>query len=109
MATFIANISMESNTYNTLKNGGFKLFGFKAVQVSVQGGVPLVWFETDNYLASTQVQWEENYQAYISTQTNPAQGTVINASAFDDTDLRWLKLQVKAEFLLCGLQQINIW
>lgn len=87
MATFTANIQMNSNTYDTLKNGGFKLFGFKAVQVSVQGGVPLVWFETDNYLASTDVEWQENYQAYISDQDIPAQGTVVKASASADIDL----------------------
>lgn len=87
MATFTANITMDSNTYDTLKNGGFKLFGFKAVQVSVQGGVPLVWFATDNYLAETQVEWEENYQAYISSQDIPAQGTKIKASSTEDIDL----------------------
>lgn len=87
MATFTANINMNSNTFNSLKNGGFKLFGFKAVQVSVQGGVPLVWFTTDEYLANTKVTWEENYQAYISTQDIPAQGTVIDASSTEDIDL----------------------
>jgi hypothetical protein len=87
MATFTANIKMESNTFDTLKKGGFKLFGFKAIQVSVQGGVPLVWFATDNYLANTQVTWQESYQAYISVQDIPAQGTVIDASATENIDL----------------------
>lgn len=87
MTTFKANIAMDSNTYNNLKNGGFKLFGFKAVKASVKGGVPLVWFATDNYLANTSITWEENYQAYISSQDNPAQGTVITASAFEDINL----------------------
>ena len=87
MATFTANIKMDSNTFNSLKNGGFKLFGFKAVEVSVQGGVPLVWFATEDYLANTKVTWGENYQAYISTQDIPAQGTVIDASSTEDIDL----------------------
>jgi hypothetical protein len=87
MATFTANIKMTPNTFDTLKKGEYKLFGFKAVNVSVQGGVPLVWFATDTYLASTKVTWNESYQAYISDQDIPAQGTVIDASATEDIDL----------------------
>ncbi|WP_199245933.1 hypothetical protein [[Phormidium] sp. ETS-05] len=87
MAKFTVNILMASNTYDNLKDGGFKLFGFKAVKASVQGGVPLVWFATTEYLAETTVEWEENYQAYISSQVNPATGTVIRASATQPIDL----------------------
>jgi len=87
MADFKVEISMDTNTLNKLKDGGYKLFGFKAVQVSVKGGVPLVWFSTDEYLTTTSVQWEESYEAYISTQVSPSQGTTIIASNTASIDL----------------------
>lgn len=87
MANFSVNIAISQENVTTLKQQGFKLFGFKAVNVSVQGGSPVIWFETNQYLASTDVKWEEKYQAYISQDTQISPQTVIQASNSADIDL----------------------
>lgn len=80
------DISLSSDTLNALKNSGFALYAFKAVKSSVTGAAPLVWFRTTSFLSSTQVTWEEQYQAYISTSEIIANGQII-ASANTDADL----------------------
>lgn len=87
MAQFDVKIAMSQTDVTTLKNQGFKLFGFKAVNVSVQGGAPLVWFSTTSYLASTTVKWQEEYQAYISQEVNLTPKTQISASNSHAIDL----------------------
>ena len=68
---------MSSDTVDNLKKDGSQLYGFKAVKTSEQGK-PLVWFSTNRYLANTTVSWQENYQAYVSTQLNLTPGAIIN-------------------------------
>jgi len=84
MANFNVTIKMSEETVTKLRDSRFKLFGFKAVAVSLEGGVPLVWFKSENYLANTQVSWKEQFQGYISSQTSPAAGTVIYASCVNN-------------------------
>lgn len=77
MATdYEIDISLSQTTLNDLKNGGFSLYAFKAVQATVNGGAPLVWFKTDSFLTTTQVKWQEQYQAYISTSEIIANGEI---------------------------------
>ncbi|GGX93448.1 hypothetical protein GCM10007160_21280 [Litchfieldella qijiaojingensis] len=80
------SISMNSDTVDKLKNGGFALYGFKAVKTASQGGAPLVWFQSTSFLDQTEITWEEQYQAYISTDEIIANGR-IQASASADIDL----------------------
>ena len=87
MAQFNVNIAINQNDVATLKNQGFKLFAFKAVGTSIQGGAPLVWFETQSYLANTTVKWEESYRAYIAQGTQIDPTTEIVASNSADIDL----------------------
>jgi len=61
-------INMSSDTVSRLTSAGFFLYGFKAVQSSSPGTVPLVWFKTKAYSTETQVQWQEKYEAYTSQQ-----------------------------------------
>jgi hypothetical protein len=84
MAEFNVTINMDANTIKNLKNAGFRLYGFKAVEVSMQGGLPLVWFETDNINQSTSITWEESFSGYISNQTSPAENTIITASCTNE-------------------------
>lgn len=83
---YSVEIDMSADTIASLKGAGYSLYGFKAVKSTIQGGVPLVWFTTKNYLPTTQVQWEEQYQAYIST-TTIAPNTKIIASNSASIDL----------------------
>ena len=68
MATqYEVEISMSQETVTDLHNAGFALYGFKAVNSQQQGGAPLVWIRTTAYLNVTQINWQENYRAYISS------------------------------------------
>lgn len=61
-------ISMSSTTVKDLQNGGYSLYGFKAVQSTNGGGAPLVWFKVSakSLSLTTEVAWQEQYQAYVS-------------------------------------------
>ncbi len=80
------DISLSPDTIAALKNEGFSLYAFKAVQCNVQGAAPLVWFKTSNFLPSTQVVWQEQYQAYVSA-SQIISGGAINAQNSIDMNL----------------------
>jgi hypothetical protein len=65
MASYTINIKLTEDTPKKLIDGGYWLYGFKAVQ-GPRTGVPLVWFRTQNFLENLHVKWVETYQAYIS-------------------------------------------
>jgi hypothetical protein len=85
--TYEVDIALPPTTVDALKNGGYALYGFKAVKSAVAGGAPLVWFKTLSFLSTTKVIWQEQYQAYISTDQIISNGQ-INASAACDIDLK---------------------
>lgn len=60
-------IDMSQATVTALLQGGFSLYGFKAVQTTQKGGAPVVWFKSDIYSTSTQVSWTQQYEAYTSS------------------------------------------
>jgi len=66
--SFTVNIQMSTETVESLMQGNFQLYGFKAVQTTMGGGAPLVWFSTQTFSTSTAVTWMEQYQAYTSSQ-----------------------------------------
>lgn len=80
------DISLSPETVKELKDGGYALYGFKAVKSTVVGAAPLVWFTDLNFLNTTRVKWTEQYQAYISTDQIISNG-VIDASANVDINL----------------------
>lgn len=80
------DISLSPETVKELKDGGYALYGFKAVKSTVVGAAPLVWFTDLNFLNTTKVKWTEQYQAYISTDQIISNG-VIDASANVDINL----------------------
>lgn len=65
--TSSVTIQMSSQTVQQLLQSGFTLYGFKAVQTSIGGGAPLVWYATQRYSQSTVVSWTADYHAYTST------------------------------------------
>jgi len=86
MANYEIDITMSTTTVDELKNEGYALYAFKAVQTASKGGAPLVWFKTTSFLTSTSVTWEEEYQAYISTDEIVANG-VVTATTYCEIDL----------------------
>lgn len=59
-------IIMPQATVEALSTGTYSLYAFKAVQTNAGGGVPLVWFKSDDFGLNTDVSWEIQYQAYTS-------------------------------------------
>ena len=77
---FSIEITMTDGTVTQLSNNGFNLFAFKGVDgPDFPAARPLVWFKTQDYSADTTVSWTEKYGGYVSTTTNVAAGTVIDA------------------------------
>jgi hypothetical protein len=75
-------ISMTAQTVSQLLAAGFFLYGFKAVQTSMAGGSPVVWFATQEFSATTTVNWQEQYQAYTSnSQIIPGGGITASFAA----------------------------
>lgn len=75
-AQYEIDIQMSLQTLQTLKQGGYALYAFKAVKVGVTGSAPLVWLKTSQYLTTTSITWQEEYQAYISNNTIIANGVI---------------------------------
>ena len=94
MANYQVKITMSDETVGLLVKGKFNLYGFKAVQSTQGGGAPLVWFKTDTFSATTDVDWQVQYQAYTSRSSIIANGQ-ITASFATDINLGQ-KLQVEA-------------
>ncbi len=86
MADYEVSISMTPDTVTKLVEGNYNLYGFKAVQSSQGGGVPLVWFKTDTFSATTKVDWQVQYQAYTSRSDIVPDGH-IDASYATDINL----------------------
>ncbi|MCX4847855.1 hypothetical protein [Streptomyces sp. NBC_00893] len=76
-------ITMSDETTNRLVDEGFYLYGFKAVNSSTGGGMPLVWFVTDDYATSTDITWQEEYQAYTSRKEIIPGGTISGINSYD--------------------------
>jgi hypothetical protein len=82
MATpYSVTITMNQTTVDALTNGGFYLYGFKAVKTT-SAGAPVVWFETAAFGLSTLVSWSESYQAYTSNNQVIAGGQVVATNSY---------------------------
>lgn len=83
LSQYEIDIQMSPATLQALMDEGFSLLAFKAVQASVNGAAPLVWFQTNDLLMTTSVIWQEQYQAYISTSQIISNGTIQAVSTAD--------------------------
>lgn len=75
-------INMSDDTVIKLLDGGFKLYAFKAVQTSQGGGLPTVWFTSDEFEANTVVTWQEKFQAYVSRSQIVPGGKIVASSSY---------------------------
>ncbi len=66
MTNYSVKITLHNPTLTALKEGGYSLYIFKAVQVTRDDGNVTVWFSNDSYLTQITKSWSDNYQAYIS-------------------------------------------
>jgi hypothetical protein len=63
---YTVTIEMASATVLALSRSQAHLYGMLAVQTSDRATQPVVWLETDNYMASTVVQWSGATAAYTA-------------------------------------------
>jgi hypothetical protein len=77
------NINMNQSTVVALQSGGFALYGFKGVQTTLQGGAPLVWFQSQQFSLTTNIAWQEQYQAYTSQSQIIANGQITASAAYN--------------------------
>ncbi len=80
---YSVSIQMDAHTVSALSAGNYSLYGFKAVQSSVGGGAPLVWFQSNKYGTSTNVGWEVQYQAYTSQSDIIPGGEITGLSPYN--------------------------
>ncbi len=66
-SAYEVNINMNADTLKDLKESGYFLYGFKAIESSNPNGKPVLWLKTSEYMENTTICWEENYGAYVST------------------------------------------
>jgi len=84
MATpYSITITMDQNTVNKLVASGFKLYGFKGAKTTLQGGAPLIWFQTEKFSLTTEVSWTEQYQAYTSLSQIIPNGQIEASAAYN--------------------------
>lgn len=80
-APYSVTINMTPQTVSGLLAAGYFLYGFKAVQSTNTLGVPVVWFQTQQYSATTVISWQEQYQAYTSNSQIIPGGQVVASFA----------------------------
>ncbi|KAA6215045.1 hypothetical protein CP973_39280 [Streptomyces albofaciens JCM 4342] len=68
-ASYGIDITMNDETVNALSQGGYKLYGFRAVKSTTANGRPLTWFKTSNYAKKTEITWEKVFGAFTSKST----------------------------------------
>lgn len=76
LSQYEVDIQMSQDTLQALKQGGYTLTALKAVQTTINGAVPLVWFQTNQLQTTTSVAWQDQYQAYVSTSEIIPNGTI---------------------------------
>lgn len=83
LSQYEIDIQMSQDTLQALQQNGYGLCAFKAVQSSAGGAAPLLWFQTSELLLTTSITWQEQYQAYISTDPIISNGEIQAFSAID--------------------------
>jgi hypothetical protein len=75
-AQYEIDIQMSQQTIQALRQQGYFLYAFKAVQTAVSGGAPVIWFQTNELLTTTSITWQDEYQAYVSSNAIIANGEI---------------------------------
>lgn len=76
------SIQMDPSTVSALMQGGYQLYGFKAVRTTANGASPLVWLSTNRLSTQTAVSWMDEYQAYISNNQIIPNGRIMPMASY---------------------------
>lgn len=77
--SFSVEITMPAATVQALLQNGFRMYGFKGAD-GPGGGVPVVWFSTNVFSATTAVEWSEQYSGYTASSASLGPHTRVDAS-----------------------------
>lgn len=77
--TYSITIALDNYTLTKLNQSGQSLRAYKGVKGSVSDAFCTVWFTTTKFLQTMNIQWEEQYDAYIAS-TESKFGNIINAN-----------------------------
>jgi hypothetical protein len=73
------NITMSGDTVIALQQNNYQLYGFKAVD-GPASAVPVIWFSTNDFSATTKILWSEQYAGYTASSSALAPMTEVQAS-----------------------------
>lgn len=109
---YAVHIAMNEATVKGLTDQGYHLYAFRAVETSIESGMPVVWFSTDTFSETTSVSWQEIYKAFAS-QSKVESGALIEASCEREIDLDQKmdvedKVQCRGPFSNPGTKSITI-
>ena len=60
-------IQLTPETIPVLEQGGYALYGFKAVSTTASRGLPTIWLMTQAFSANMLINWQNQFSAYTST------------------------------------------
>jgi hypothetical protein len=87
VTNYTVTINFADTTPAQLNSQGYLLYGFKAVQTSQKGGVPVVWFAfnsaTTPFQPSATINWSEQYQGYITDAAAITNGQITAENQWD--------------------------
>lgn len=81
MTSYSVSITMTPDTVNALAQDGAYLYGCMAVKDAAPSGLPLVWYQNQQYSASTYISWSDQYQAFATDYESPFQGVIRPSSS----------------------------
>ncbi|KOG85193.1 hypothetical protein [Streptomyces varsoviensis] len=77
------SIEMDDATTNRLREGGFRLYGFRGVRSSSSNGRPLVWFSSLGYMTATEISWAPQLKAFTSHSQIIPDGRVTASNSYN--------------------------
>jgi hypothetical protein len=79
---YSVTFTMDETTLHKMQ--GYSLVAFKGVKAPntlASNAVPVAWFSSQDFGLSTTISWQEDYEAYTSTQSFIPQGTIDSSNS----------------------------
>jgi hypothetical protein len=73
--SYSLTINLDANSLSMMKADGYKLYLFKGIQ-GPSSALPTVWFSESNFMESTVITWDDEYNGYISATETKANALI---------------------------------
>ena len=73
--SYSLTINLDANSLTMMKADGYKLYLFKGIQ-GPSSALPTVWFSESNFMESTVITWDDEYNGYISATETKANALI---------------------------------